>query len=124
LKLDHFLISSIHIGIVTDTFHTILLYIRGIQSRHFDCDPVAVSQSFLDRFVSSEMASDVLGPGLGWASVGSGLPILKPDSEPTVRPGLGLVGLEPGLESQNGNTEMAQSNVSPTFLCKIGNGGI
>jgi hypothetical protein len=58
------------------------------------------------------MPSDVPGPawaqspGLGWASAGSGLPILKPDPEPTVGPGLGLVGLEPGLESQNGNTEM------------------
>ena len=36
-------------------------------------------------------------PGLGWASVGSGLLILKPDPEPEVGPGLGLVRPEPGL---------------------------
>ena len=48
------------------------------------------------------------------------LPILKPDPEPTVGPGLGLVGLKPGLESKNGNTEMAcKINVSPTFSYKI-----
>ena len=68
--------------------------------------------------------SDVPGPawaqslGLGWASAGSGLPKLKPDPGPAVGPGLGLVGLEPGLESQNGNTEerACKMNVSPTFL--------
>ena len=61
----------------------------------------------------SAMNSDVPGPawaqspGLGRASAGSGLQILKPDPEPTVGPGLGLVRLEPGLESLNGNMEMA-----------------
>jgi hypothetical protein len=54
------------------------------------------------------LLSDVPGPawaqspGLGWASAGSGLPILKP-----------------GLESQNGNTEMAHKiNVSPAFCTR------
>jgi len=37
--------------------------------------------------------SDVPGRGLGWASAGSGLQILKPDLEPAVGLGLGLVGL-------------------------------
>ena len=32
------------------------LHIRGIQSRHFGRDPVAISQSFLVGFVSGEMA--------------------------------------------------------------------
>jgi hypothetical protein len=51
------------------------------------------------------------------ASAGSGLQILKPDPEPTVRPGLGLVGLEPGLESLNGNMEMAHKiNCFSNFL--------
>jgi len=39
--------------------------------------------------------------GLGWASVGSGLLVLKPDPEPEVGPGLGLVGPEPRLRVQN-----------------------
>jgi hypothetical protein len=61
-------------------------------------------------------------PGLGRALGGSGLPILKPDPEPLVGPGLGLVGLEPGLESQNGNTtEMARKmNISPALSYKTG----
>ena len=69
------------------------------------------------------VASDVPGPawaqspGLGWASAGSGLQILKPDPEPTVRPGSGLVGLEPRLESPNGNMEMAHKiNCFSNFL--------
>ena len=45
--------------------------------------------------------------GSGWASEGSGLRNPKPDPELRAGPGLGLVGLEPGLLSQNGNTEMA-----------------
>jgi len=40
---------------------------------------------------------------LGWASEGSGLPKLKPDPELRAGPGLGLVGLEPGLASQKRN---------------------
>ena len=56
------------------------------------------------------------------ASAGSGLQILKPNPEPTVGPGLGLVRLEPGLESQNGNMEMARKiKVSATFSYKICN---
>ena len=53
--------------------------------------------------------SDVPGPawaqslGLGWALAGSGLPKPKPDPELRARPGLGLVGLKPGLMSQRGN---------------------
>jgi hypothetical protein len=53
--------------------------------------------------------SDVLGPawaqspGSGWASAGSGLQKPKPDPELRAGPGLGLVGLEPGLMSQRGN---------------------
>jgi hypothetical protein len=53
--------------------------------------------------------SDVPGPawaqspGLGWALAGSGLQKPKPDPELRAGPGLGLVGLEPGLMSQRGN---------------------
>jgi hypothetical protein len=44
--------------------------------------------------------------------------VVKPDPEPTVGPGLGLV----GLEFKNGNTEMAcKIKVSATFSYKIGN---
>ena len=52
-------------------------------------------------------SSDVPGPawarasGLGWASQGSGLPRREPGPELRARPGLGLVGLEPGLDFQN-----------------------
>jgi hypothetical protein len=42
-------------------------------------------------------------PGLGWALAGSGLPKPKPDPELRAGPGLGLVGLKPGLMSQRGN---------------------
>jgi hypothetical protein len=48
--------------------------------------------------------SDVPGPawaqspGLGWASAGLGLPKSKPDPELRAGLGLGLVGLEPGLQ--------------------------
>jgi hypothetical protein len=54
-------------------------------------------------------SSDVPGPawaqasGLGWALEGSGLLKLKPDPELRAGPGLGLVGLEPGLTSQKSN---------------------
>jgi len=53
--------------------------------------------------------SDVPGPawaqtlGLGWAWVGSGLLKLKPDPDLRAGPGLGLVGLKPGLMSQTSN---------------------
>jgi hypothetical protein len=53
--------------------------------------------------------SDVPGPawaqspGLGWASVGSGLLKLKPGPELRAGPGLGLVGLKPGLMSRRSN---------------------
>jgi hypothetical protein len=53
--------------------------------------------------------SDVPGPawaqspGLGWASAGSGLQKSKPDPELRAGPGLGLVGLKPGLMSQRSN---------------------
>jgi hypothetical protein len=49
-------------------------------------------------------SSDVPGPawaqtlGLGWALVGLGLPKVKPDPEPRLGPGSGLVGLKPGLD--------------------------
>jgi hypothetical protein len=33
-----------------------MLTIRGIQSKRFGRDPVAISQSFLNRFVSGETA--------------------------------------------------------------------
>jgi len=58
------------------------------------------------QFVAS---SDVSGPawaqspGLGWALAGSGLPKPKPDPELRAGPGLGLVGLKPGLISQRSN---------------------
>ena len=54
-------------------------------------------------------SSDVPGPawaqslGLGWALAGSGLQKPKPNPELRARPGLGLVGLEPGLTSQKSN---------------------
>ena len=53
--------------------------------------------------------SDVPGPawaqspGLGWASVGSGLLKLKPGPELRAGLGLGFVGLKPGLMSQRSN---------------------
>ena len=50
----------------------------------------------------ADLDSDVPGR----ASEGLGLRFLKPDPELRARPGLGLVGLKPGLSSQNGNTEM------------------
>jgi hypothetical protein len=43
---------------------------------------------------------------VGWASEGLGLRNLKHDPELTARLGLGLVGLKPGLESQNGNASI------------------
>jgi hypothetical protein len=52
-------------------------------------------------------SSDVPGPawaqtlGLGWALVGLGLPKVKPDPEPRLGPGSGLVGLKPGLDFEN-----------------------
>src|SRR6267154_3826961 len=55
------------------------------------------------------LPSDVPGPawaqspGLGWALAGSGLPKPKPDPELRAGPGLGLVGLKPGLISQRSN---------------------
>ena len=42
-------------------------------------------------------------PGLGWALAGSGLPKPKPDPQLSAGPGLGLVGLKPGLMSQRSN---------------------
>src|SRR5258705_10445062 len=42
-------------------------------------------------------------PGLGWALAGSGLQKPKPDPELRAGPGLGLVGLKPGLMSQRSN---------------------
>ena len=54
--------------------------------------------------ISIVPGSDVPGPawaqtlGLGWALVGLGLPKVKPDPEPRLGPGSGLVGLEPGLD--------------------------
>ena len=58
-------------------------------------------------------------PGLGWASAGSGFSKPKPDPEPIVGPGLGLVGLKPRLESRKGNTgSMAgKTNVSRISMC-------
>ena len=41
--------------------------------------------------------------GSGWASEGLGLRNLKPNPELRAGPGLGLVGLKPGLSSQNSN---------------------
>jgi hypothetical protein len=55
---------------------------------------------------TSPVDSDVPGiawaqaSGLGWASHGSGLPKHEPGPELRARPGLGLVGLEPGLDFQ------------------------
>ena len=65
------------------------------------------SGSGLERDILS--ASDVPGRawaqalGSGWASEGLGLRNLRPDPELRAGPGLGLVGLKPGLSSQNGN---------------------
>jgi hypothetical protein len=65
--------------------------------------------------------SDVPGPawaqasGLGWASQGSGLPKREPGPELRAGPGLGLVGLEPGLDFQKhakwlGNTHLRSAS--------------
>ena len=57
------------------------------------------------------ITSDVPGPawaqspGLGWALAGSGLQKPKPDPELRAGPGLGLVGLKPGLMSQRSNSQ-------------------
>jgi hypothetical protein len=44
--------------------------------------------------------------GSGWALEGLGLRNLKPDPELRAGLGLGLVGLKPGLSSQNGNASI------------------
>jgi hypothetical protein len=57
--------------------------------------------------MESGLASDVPGPawaqasGLGRAFGGSGLQKVKPDPKLRAGPGLGLVGLEPGLRGIN-----------------------
>ena len=55
-------------------------------------------------------------PGLGWALVGSGLLKLKPSPELRAGPGLGLVGLKPGLLSQRSNPRGTRGNVILKYL--------
>jgi hypothetical protein len=61
---------------------------------------------------AGDVGSDVPGRawaqalGSGWASEGLGSRNPKPDPELRAGPGLGLVGLKPGLASQKGNPEM------------------
>jgi hypothetical protein len=59
-------------------------------------------------------------PGLGWALAGSGLQKPKPDPELRAGPGLGLVGLKPGLMSQRSNSQKhyTKNTVSGTSVGK------
>ena len=81
----------------------------GCGSRHACKHAIIFPSLCLSPLFVFVCTSDVPGPawaqslGLGWALAGSGLPKPKPDPQLRAGPGLGLVGLKPGLMSQRSN---------------------